>query len=501
MMKKLVALLLGLVLVCTAASALAAAATNVPTTSDKVEYKYPTIESVTVEGNTVTVKLSESVDLKYDWVDDENSVDSYVYIKYYDSIADQEYNWWNESTSGDTVTFELQDWEEFTGFAVVGNYTYDDGAYSGYRMTTNGDGYFSYNEGGYHYYAEFENGKATYYQVVETTSEESRLVYYVEFDETGAMDHFYGQYEDGKWGAFDGDGNATYLEYFDEENDKYYWWDDEDGWQTWDENGELVILDEAPEGAPDPDSVKAPYFKRALDKIWYGNNTVGVLGLSLRDDLGMTDKWYNVVPVDLTVEGTQTIPMVASNIYYFGSAKVTVADGNVTVTYTMPRGHAYLKEECLQWFTSLDDITADFLAAPAGEYAFGEPVSISEQLNGQDIALLFICNHVTYRQPINDNGGALTRYYNTQERWQNWRAALTELLDNMKTVEAEAATDTDVDAAAATETDAAAATETDAAEEAEAEAAEAEAAEVEAAEVEAAEEADAAEAEAEAKTE
>lgn len=195
-----------------------------------------------------------------------------------------------------------------------------------------------------------------------------------------------------------------------------------------------------------------------VEETWYTNNTAGLLGLSLRDDLGLSDKWYNIVPVDLTSDVTMTLQMVASNIYYFGTATVTVADGNVTVTYEMPEGNVYLKDECLQWFTSLDQITADFLANPVGEYAFGEPVSIVDELNGQNVALLFICNHVTYRQPITATG-MLTRYYNTQERWQNWRAALTEVLESMVVVDPNAATDTDM----ATDTDTAA-TETDTAE-------------------------------------
>ena len=192
------------------------------------------------------------------------------------------------------------------------------------------------------------------------------------------------------------------------------------------------------------------------DMTWYNNNTVGVLGLSLRDDLGLTDKWYNVVPVDLTVEGTQKIPLIASNVFYFGSAEVTVADGSVTVTCAMPDGYVYPQAECLQWFTSLDDITADFLSNPVGEYAFDEPVSISEDLKVTQVALLFICNHVNYRQPITDKGAMLTRYYDTQERWQNWRASLNGLMEILNSPEnvatatdlEDAATETDIDSVA-----------------------------------------------------
>ena len=200
----------------------------------------------------------------------------------------------------------------------------------------------------------------------------------------------------------------------------------------------------------------------STDLTWHPDNMACVMGLSLRDDLGLSDKWYNIVPVDLTVEGTQTVDMVVSSQYYFGSATITVADGEVTVDYELPKVDAYVKDECLQWFTSLDEVTEEFLANPVGAYAFGEPVSISEQLNGQNVALLFICNRVTYAQP--SNGEGLTRYYPNLDQWKSWRETLMELLEAMEaekaeqvatatteTVQDEVATDTDLNVATSTD--------------------------------------------------
>ena len=200
----------------------------------------------------------------------------------------------------------------------------------------------------------------------------------------------------------------------------------------------------------------------STDLTWHPDNMACVMGLSLRDDLGLSDKWYNIVPVDLTVEGTQRVDMVVSSQYYFGSAIITVADGEVTVDYELPKVDAYVKDECLQWFTSLDEVTEDFLANPVGAYAFGEPVSISEQLNGQSVALLFICNRVTYAQP--NNGEGLTRYYPNLDQWKSWRESLMELLEAMEaeraeqvveeiteTVQDEVATDTDLNVATSTD--------------------------------------------------
>lgn len=166
---------------------------------------------------------------------------------------------------------------------------------------------------------------------------------------------------------------------------------------------------------------------------WYPHNTLGLIGLPLRDLYpDLTDKWYNVVPVDLTRQGTQTFPLAASNLYYMGSACVEVSGDSVTVTYETPSGQwkPYLKveDETLAWFTSAADITADFLNNPAGETKFGEAVSIAGDLKGQDVALLFICNHVTYRQPFFGETGYLTRYWPNLSRWKEYRRNLQALM-------------------------------------------------------------------------
>ena len=220
----------------------------------------------------------------------------------------------------------------------------------------------------------------------------------------------------------------------------------------------------------------------------YKNNTVSVLGLSLRD-MGLSDKWYNVVPVDLSEPAVHTIPLVAANMYYFAYATVEVGEDTVTVTYELPEGNVTLEGECLQWFNSLDEISADFLENPEGAYSFGEPVSISEDLRGQNVALLFICNRVSYRQPITKDGKMLIRYYASNAEWVTWREELNAVLDSMVVVteeefKAKKAAEAEAAAAAAAEAEAAAAEAAATAEENETEEANAPADESEEADVE-----------------
>ncbi len=172
---------------------------------------------------------------------------------------------------------------------------------------------------------------------------------------------------------------------------------------------------------------------------WFDHNTLGLVGLPLRDLYpDLTSKWYNIVPVDLTVQGRQTYPMAASNVFSMGSAYVDVQGDSVTVTYELPsasgaRGQTYLtlEDECLAWFTSASDITSDFLNAPSSSLQFGESVSIKDTLGGADTALLFICNHVSYRQPCFGDTGYLTRFWPNSSEWKDYRESLTTLLERL----------------------------------------------------------------------
>ena len=132
----------------------------------------------------------------------------------------------------------------------------------------------------------------------------------------------------------------------------------------------------------------------------YPHNTMCVLGLPLREvNPDLTDRWYHVLPVDLSKEGVFRYRMAVSNLYILGYCEITVRDGKVTVDYAIPNASVYPERQCMAWFTSLGEITSAFLESPSSDDRFGKPVDIREDLKGQEIALLFICNQVSYRVP------------------------------------------------------------------------------------------------------
>ncbi|HSK68571.1 MAG TPA: hypothetical protein VLA21_04865, partial [Candidatus Limnocylindria bacterium] len=101
-------------------------------------------------------------------------------------------------------------------------------------------------------------------------------------------------------------------------------------------------------------------------------------------------------PLDISADGEQTVPLIASNLYWAGEAKVLVEGGSVTVTYSVLPAMK-VKSEFLAVLPNLDAaVTTD----PAGlrEYAhgFGERISIADRLGGDTRVLLFILNVVDY---------------------------------------------------------------------------------------------------------
>ena len=186
-------------------------------------------------------------------------------------------------------------------------------------------------------------------------------------------------------------GNVVRAEYENGDSEIYY------NGSTWtDGNGN-------PTTGPDLSFMKKYYndFQLEPQEI-YKNNTLGAVGLSLREmDKNLTDKWYHVVPVDLTKEGTFRYKLVSGNLFYMGYCDVTIADGKVTVDYSIPEGvELHEDKQCLAWFTALDEITTAFLNNPVSNFRFGQPADIQKDLGGKDVALMFICNRISFMLPL-----------------------------------------------------------------------------------------------------
>ncbi len=175
----------------------------------------------------------------------------------------------------------------------------------------------------------------------------------------------------------------------------------------------IRYYDAMPEPEPVPD---------ATEWIGYPNNTIGLSGLSMAD-LGISSDWQNIVPVDLTQDATYTYPLVVGDMFYIGTAIVTVSGGvpSVELQYFKPANpymfSLEIHSEKIKWFTSFDQVNARGLRSAATEVDF----------TGCDVAYLYIANKGTWMYPYGA-GPQLTRYYRNLSEVKAYRAELMKLI-------------------------------------------------------------------------
>ena len=167
----------------------------------------------------------------------------------------------------------------------------------------------------------------------------------------------------------------------------------------------------------------------AADITHYPNNTICVAGLTLQEaDPSLPNKWYNVLPIDLTKDGRQVYQLMISNMFLIGEVYVDVWGDEVTVSASLlEHGGVQPLSWYGRWFTSLSEITAASIESGENGFTFGEPLSIADDLGGADTALLFIRSKATYYQPFKD-GTSLTRYWRNLVEWKEFRQGLQELM-------------------------------------------------------------------------
>lgn len=165
----------------------------------------------------------------------------------------------------------------------------------------------------------------------------------------------------------------------------------------------------------------------------YPNNTICVAGLTLQESSPtLPDKWYNVLPIDLTQDGRQVYQLMISNMFLVGEVYVDVWGDEVTVSVSLlDHGAVRPLSWYGRWFTSLSEVTGTSIESAEDGFVFGEPLSISEDLGGTDTALLFIRGKASYYQPFRD-GTTLTRYWRNKDEWKEFREGLQELMPRME---------------------------------------------------------------------
>ena len=397
----------------------------------------PAIFSTKVENGKLTITTSVNLDDFNYYKTDKSLATSIGYV--YELDGEEHYGWSDDEGSYDpeTKTFSVDLPEGAVLVSeprIVINYQVDNLYYyysideDGVYISASDDLIPNYSQG-------YQYGTDGKLESVSTYLAEDDYSLYVYFDEDGKLDSYEYSLDspDNVYSSvtYLADGTLDYVWYYNMEAGQAYFWDEANGWHTrkWDEATESIVAipAEAPEGAVDPETLKPLVIvSKKPQHVWFPKNTLGLAAVSMKD-LGISSDWHNVAPVDLTKDGTTVFTLVGADAWILGQAYVTVADGNVTVDYAILDGHGYMKEEKLNWFLSKADLTEENLKAESN-YAFGEPVSIADQLGGAETAILFIDSKITFRQPYFDAFNYSTRYYRNRENWKEYREALIEMI-------------------------------------------------------------------------
>jgi hypothetical protein len=121
-------------------------------------------------------------------------------------------------------------------------------------------------------------------------------------------------------------------------------------------------------------------------------------GPRFRDERpGLTDEWNMYTPLDLSREGSITIPLVASNQYVIGSVRLSSQGGNVTVRYELDIAGVNVRSEFLAFFSDLESVVTIEPSELTGlGFPLGKPFSIRQGLLGDTSVLMYLALLIDY---------------------------------------------------------------------------------------------------------
>ncbi len=179
-----------------------------------------------------------------------------------------------------------------------------------------------------------------------------------------------------------------------------------------------------------------------MDNSYYPRNTVSAFGPHFRDvSPKLTKLWYMFTPIDLSIQGRQSFPLVASNIFEVGQVHVDVNMDTVTVTYEMyfegkPDYTTQRLSDFLTFYNAYSDISIvepEDMPGPS-HFAFGQPFSILNHLGGDTNVIMFVRNRITYYE-FPTPKDAYTRYWRNLPEYKTRREAMLQMMDPIMTVD------------------------------------------------------------------
>lgn len=137
---------------------------------------------------------------------------------------------------------------------------------------------------------------------------------------------------------------------------------------------------------------------------YYPRNTICSMGPRFRDlTPGVTKQWYMFTPIDLSLQGRQTFPLIGGNMYLVGEAYVDVTGDQVMVSYHYFHSNedGYMNsaiEDYLMFYRSYGDVMFPEPQRYNSPFRFNRAFSISGDLGGDSNVLMFIRNRLSFNR-------------------------------------------------------------------------------------------------------
>jgi hypothetical protein len=179
-----------------------------------------------------------------------------------------------------------------------------------------------------------------------------------------------------------------------------------------------------------------------MDNSYYPRNTVSSMGPHFREVTpNLTKLWYMFTPIDLSIQGRQSFPLVASNIFEVGQVHVDVNMDTVVVTYEMcfedkPNYTTERLSDFLTFYNAYTDISIvepEEMPGPS-HYAFGQPFSILNHLGGDTNVIMFVRNRITYYE-FPAPKSAYIRYWRNKPEYKSRIEGMLQMMDPIMTVD------------------------------------------------------------------
>ena len=156
-----------------------------------------------------------------------------------------------------------------------------------------------------------------------------------------------------------------------------------------------LIITAPPEATPrhTPRKTSMPNIERAPQ----GDSVLTSFGLYWQELLPrLTEDWYMFTPIDLSKEGEQLFPLIASNAWIIGQARLTLLGGTLRVDCEVLDGVKVLRE-FLTFFPDLNSVhTISLPLLSNRNFPFRSPLNIQSIFPGDTQVLMYINNSVVF---------------------------------------------------------------------------------------------------------